>query len=103
MWEFSLHFVGRAALHQTHQVTDGELWWDGHEHVDMIARQHASDDLDAVLSTDLTADVTNPQLNVTLKHLVAILGRPNEVVTVVENAMLTRGILHVLILLKNEP
>lgn len=70
MWEFSLHFVGRAALHQTHQVTDARLWWDGHEHVDMIARQHASDDLDAVLSTDLSADVTNPQLNVTLKRCI---------------------------------
>jgi hypothetical protein len=55
--------------------------------VDMIARQHASDDLDAVLSTDLTADVTNPQLNVTLQHLVAIFGRPNEVVTVIKDAM----------------
>jgi len=93
IWEFSLHFVGRAALHQTHQVTDGQLWRDRHEHVDMVARQHSSDDLDAVLSTDLAADVTNPQLNVALQHLVAILGRPNDapLVTLLRNALPVKG------------
>jgi hypothetical protein len=43
------------------------------------------------------------QLNVALQHFIAILGRPNEVVTMVENAMFAREILQVLILLKNEP
>ena len=71
--------------------------------MDMVARQHAPDDLDAVLSANLTANVTHPQLNVALQHLVAILGRPNEVVTMVENAMFARGILHVILLQKNEP
>lgn len=71
--------------------------------MDMVARQNTPDDLHTVLSTNLTANVTYPQLDIALQHFVAILGRPNEVVTVVENAMLTRGILHVLILLKNEP
>jgi hypothetical protein len=96
-------FVGRPSLHEPHQVTDRQFWRDGYKHVDMVARQHAPDNLDAVLSANLTANVTHSQLNVALQHFIAILGRPNEVVTMVENAMFARGILHVLILLKNEP
>ena len=71
--------------------------------MDMVARQHAPDDLGAVLSANLTANVTHPQLSVALQHFVAILGRPNEVVTMVENAMFAREILRFLILQKNEP
>jgi hypothetical protein len=103
MREFTLHFVGRPSLHEPHQVTDRQFWRDGYKHVDMVARQHAPDNLDAVLSANLTANVTHSQLNVALQHFIAILGRPNEVVTMVENAMFAREILQVLILLKNEP
>ena len=62
--------------------------------MDMIRRQHASDDLDTVLRTNLTANIAHPQLDIASQHLVAILGRPNEVVAVIIDAMLTRGILH---------
>lgn len=54
----------------------------------VITRQHALDDLDAILRANLTANIANSQFDITPKHLVAILGRPNEVIAVVVDAML---------------
>jgi len=71
--------------------------------VDVIVRQYATDNINAILGANLAANITNPQLNVASQHFVAILRRPDEVVTMVENAMFTRRILHVVILPKNEP
>lgn len=68
--------------------------------MDVIIRQHPSDDLDPVLRAHLTTDITDPKLNIPPQNLVAILGRPNEVVAVIVNAMLARGILHDRILQK---
>ena len=104
VWEFALYLVGRPALHQAHQIAERQLWRDRREHVDMIRRQHASDDLDTVLRTNLSENIAHPQLDIASQHLVAILGRPNEVVAVIIDAMLTRGILHDRILQKmNRP
>ena len=70
--------------------------------MDVIVRQYATDNINAILSANLAANITNPQLNVAPQHFVAILRRLDEVVTMVENAMFTRRILHVVILPKNE-
>lgn len=96
--KFALQLVGRTPFHQPHQVADGQFRRDGYEHVDMIARQHATDDFDAILLTDLTANVAHPQLDVTLQNLVPIFCRPHQVITMVKNAMFAGGILRVLML-----
>jgi hypothetical protein len=46
------------------------------------------DNINAILGANLTANITNPQLNVAPQHFVAIPRRPDEVVTMVENATL---------------
>ena len=69
----------------------------------MIVRQYATDNINTILRANLAANITNPQLNVAPQHFVAILRRPDEMVTMIGNAMFTRRILYVVILPKNEP
>lgn len=101
--EFALDFVGRPDLHQPHEIADRLFWRDGHEHMDVIARQHALDDFNVALCTDLTTDITDPQAQPTLQHLEAVFRRLNDVIAVIVNAMLAGRILHDLILPRNEP
>jgi hypothetical protein len=56
--------------------------------VDVIVRQYATDNINAILGANLAANITNPQLNVAPQHFVAIPRRLDEVVTMVENATL---------------
>ena len=53
------------------------------------------DDLDTLLAADLAADVADPKTNFVGQDLVAILGRPDDVITVVENTVAPSGIMHV--------
>ena len=57
--------------------------------------------INAILSTNLAANITNPQLNVAPQHFIAILRRPDEVVVVVKNGMFTRRIFIIVVLPKN--
>ena len=50
------------------------------------------DDINTVFSADLAADVTNTQLDVALQNLVPILCRPNEMISMVKNAMFVGSI-----------
>ncbi len=87
----TLHLVGRPPLHQPNQVAHRELRWDRHKHVDMINRQHAPDNINATFVTDLSDDVAHAQSNITQQNLVAILGRPDEMIAMVVNAVLAGG------------
>jgi len=92
--EFALDFVRRSALHEAHQVADRQLWRDRYEHVDVVARQHAFDDLDRVLCANLAANITDPQAQSALQHLEAVFRRPDDVIAVIVNAMLAGRVLH---------
>lgn len=46
--ELHLNFVGRAPFGASHQITDGDVRRHRGEHLDVIARQYALDDLHAV-------------------------------------------------------
>ena len=63
--EFALHLVGGAALHQPHQIAHRQFRRHGNEHVDMINRQHAADDVDALFAADLATNVPDPQPDIT--------------------------------------
>lgn len=67
--EFALHLVEGSALHQAYQIADRQLRRHRHEQVDMVGRHHVTDDVDAPLSTDLTADGAHRQTKVTRQHL----------------------------------
>jgi len=86
--EFALDFVGRPALHQPHQITDRQFRRDRYEHMDVIAGQDALDDLDAILCTDLSADVPDADAQLTCEYFETVLRRPDEVVSVIIHAML---------------
>tara|TARA_R110001592_G_scaffold72554_1_gene221528 strand:+ start:84 stop:260 length:177 start_codon:yes stop_codon:yes gene_type:complete len=56
--------------------------------MDVIGRQNTFDDLDAILRTDLSADVPDADAQLTFENLEAVLRRPDEVVSVIVHAML---------------
>ncbi len=93
--EFALHFVRRSAFHEPNQVTHCKFGWNRDEHMNMICRQYPADDIDALLMTDLTADVADTQSDITNQYFVAVLRRPHQMIAMVENAMAAGGILHV--------
>jgi len=62
--------------------------------MNVIARQHPAQDVDLVLAADLTADVAHPEAQRPGQDLVTILGRSDDVIAVIENAMLAGVILH---------
>jgi hypothetical protein len=47
---------------------------------------HPADDIDAVLRTNLTADVTDPQSDIASQEFTLGFCRPNEMITMVKNA-----------------
>lgn len=80
--------MGRTALHLAHQIRDSELRRHRDEHVDVIARQYPPQDVDLVLAAYLTADVAHPQAQRSSQHFVAVFRRPDDVITMIEDAML---------------
>ena len=71
-WELLLDFPRRPALHLPYQIADCQLWRNGHEHMDVITRQDALDDLDAIFGTNLTDDLPDAQPKIASKHLEAV-------------------------------
>lgn len=63
--------------------------------MDMIRRQHPAYDLDAFLTAHLAADVAHAKADIAGQYFVSVLGRPHEMIAMVENAVATSGILHV--------
>lgn len=71
LWELLVNFSRRPTVLLADRIADGRFGRHRHEHVDMITRQNALDDLDALLGTDLPIDFSDVQSQVTLKHLEA--------------------------------
>ena len=64
------------------------------EHVHMIFRQHAFDDLDTEFAADLTDDLSNPKAKLAAQYVVSIFGRPNHVITVIIDGVATLAVDH---------
>ena len=56
--------------------------------MDVIVGQDTFDDLDAILRTDPSADVTDADAQLAFENFEAVLRRPDEVVSVIVHAML---------------
>jgi hypothetical protein len=69
MLELLLDFARRAAFGAAHEVADGDMRRDLHEHVDMIARENAMDDCHAHFVAHLPDDIAHPQAHLTAQHL----------------------------------
>ena len=83
--ELPLDLIRGAALGHAHEVANRDMrrYLDKEMHV--IARQSPAEDRHAQLGADLPDDVAHPDTNVTPKHLVAIFGRPDDVIAMMEN------------------
>ena len=68
----------------------------------MVTGHNALDDLDTVFTTNMPDGLSNPQPHITLKHLVAVLGDPYEVIAVMKRAVLSFVVLHDHTLFENE-
>lgn len=58
--ELHLHPMRRASLDTPHEVADGNMRRDFHEHMEMFSRQNAGDDLDAQFFAHLPDNRTPP-------------------------------------------
>ena len=55
--KFPLYLVRRAPFDQPHKVAHRQFRWHRHEHMHMVARQDAAEDIDVVFGADLPDDV----------------------------------------------
>jgi len=73
---------GRTPFDPAHNVAQRVLRWHRDEHVDVIFRQNALDDLYAEFSAGLANDLTHPAAKLATQNVIAILGRPTNVIAV---------------------
>ena len=64
------------------------------EHVDVIAGQGAVDDRHARLCADLLDDLPDPQADVAMEHLEAVLRSPHEMIAMMECRVTTALVAH---------
>ena len=68
-----------------------------------ITRQHALDDLNPVLGTNLPNDLPHAQPNIASQFLEPVFGDPHQMIPMVKSAVLAFVVLHNHTLQKNEP
>ena len=71
--------------------------------MDVVGRHNTADNIDTVFTTNTADDFTDAPLDIASKNLEALLCRPDDVITVIENAMLASIIVHDHPLQKYEP
>jgi hypothetical protein len=92
--ELLLDLARRASLGLAHEVADPDVGRDFDEHVDMITRQRPADDRHPHLGADLPDDLAHPGPHLSVKHLVAIFGRPDDVIAVMKKRVTARAVAH---------
>ena len=64
------------------------------EHMDMVPRQRPADDGHAHLGADLPDDVPHPRADLAMKHLVAILRCPDDMIAMMKKRVTARAVAH---------
>jgi hypothetical protein len=93
MQESRLNKAGGSRKERSHEIANCQLGRDGHKHMNVVAEQHTFGNLDAILRTYMTADITDPQAPLALQHLEPVFRGPDDVIPVIVNAMLARRVL----------
>ena len=96
--KFPLHLVRPAPFHQPPKVAHRQFRWHRHEHMHMVARQDAAENIDVVFAADLPDDVAHPQPDIAKQHFVTRLRRSHQMIPRIKDATLASGILHDFIL-----
>src|SRR6202163_4514009 len=92
--ELHLHPMRRPSLDAPHEVADGNMRRDFHEHMDMFSRQNAGYDLDAQFSAHQPDNRSYPLPQRAFQHLVAILRDPDDVIPMVKNRVTPACVAH---------
>ena len=77
----------RSSFDPSHEVADGDMRRNFHEHMHMLFGQYAGHDLHAEFFTDLSDNRSYPVSQCAFQHFVALLRDPNDVVAVVKNCV----------------
>ncbi len=78
---------GRLALDVLRDLGYGNLRWYGDEHMDMLLRYMAADDVDAVGVADFSHQVAQADGNTSLQDGLSVLRRPDQVIFEVEDGV----------------
>lgn len=92
--ELLLDFPRRTSFGPVDEVADRDMRRYLDEQVDMVARQGAVDDGHAQLRANLPDDVPHSDPHLALQCLVAVLGSPDDMVTMMENRVTAGRISH---------
>jgi hypothetical protein len=92
--EFLENFSSNPPLDSSHDVSGRDIGWCRNQDVDMILADDTSQDLNLELFTCLPNQFAHPQGEVSLKHMVAVLGYPNKMVLNLEFCMTALAIIH---------
>ena len=87
LWELLLDLVRRATLRTLHKTANGNTRRDRHEQVDVIVGQHALDDRDVHLTTNLANNIADTLPQCITQNFESVFGNPNNMVAVVENCV----------------
>jgi hypothetical protein len=77
----------RPSFGSSHEVANGDMRRNFHEHMHKLFGQYAGHDLDAEFFADLSDNRSYPFSQCAFQHFVAILRDPDDVVAVVKNCV----------------
>ena len=92
--KFLENFSSNPPLDSSHDVSGRDIGWCRNQDVDMILADDTSQNLNLELLTYLPNQFAHPQGEVSLKHMVAVLGYPNKMVLNLEFCMTALAIIH---------
>jgi len=84
IFKLLLYLARSASLCPAHKVADRNVGRDLDEHMHMITRQSAVDDLHAQLAANLPDDLSHPQTHFTMQHLETVFWCPDNVITMMK-------------------
>ena len=92
--EFLENLARNSPLDSPHDVSWRDIGWCRNQNVDMIFADNTTQNLNLELFTCLPNQFAHPQGEVSLQHMVAVLGYPNEMVLNLEFCMTALAIIH---------
>lgn len=93
-WKFAEKLKGGSVRYPSHQLAHGNFGRDRHEDVQVVRRYEHLQDLHAIFCAHLPGDFPNPDLHVTTQDFEAVFGRPDQVIAMVKNVVLSSVELH---------
>ena len=85
---FLSYFERRTPIHFAHKIADRQFRWYRNKHMHMITREYTFDDFNTVFCSDLTANISNTDAQLTMQNLKPVFPQAHDVIAMIINAIL---------------